>query len=387
MNSAKPLFLQVHSFYPEYIEQFLGRNPELAAASMDAITQAMLDDGFGATHLVGPYMEKHGYRNRLIIANCMQAQRQWLKSVGKNHGDFSSPLDILALQINTMRPEVVYFTDPVQVHDGFIDSLEHRPECIVGWRAAHVPDAIRWKRYDVMLSSLRGMHVVAREKGAHCADYYLPGFPDHVVPRLDAAAEKDVDITFVGHYVTSIHSRRNELLETVASVARKTGASCQLYLSGELDKVPKVLRPFVLPPVFGMDMYRSLSRSRVVFDARGDIWLRDARAGKLRDIARNETANMRIVEAVGCGSLLFTEERDNIRDFFEPGREIVTYSEERDLAEKLEYFIHHPREGEEIAARGRERCLKEHLVSHRAQQLGDILANRKQIFCDGNSLE
>ena len=95
--------------------------------------------------------------------------------------------------------------------------------------------------------------------------------------------------------------------------------------------MPNSIRQYMVPPVFGMEMYLALARSRITFDARGNIWLRGAHAKKLRDIAKNETANMRIFEATGCGSLLLTEQRDNLCDFFEPEREVVTFSNEGEL--------------------------------------------------------
>ena len=99
-----PLFLQVHFFYPAYVASFFDQRPNLIAQGSQAITRAMLADGFAGTHLVGPYMEQNGYRSELIIANCAQAQERWLQEHGMAAADFDSPLAILARQINMLRP-------------------------------------------------------------------------------------------------------------------------------------------------------------------------------------------------------------------------------------------------------------------------------------------
>lgn len=371
---ARPLrFAQVHFFYPAYLDQFYARHPELASAGYREQIRALLADGFSGTHMLGPHLEGLGYDCELIIANCRQTQARWLVEHGLAGRTFASPMEQLALQLGTLGADVVYLTDPVHFHAGLIATLAPRPRLILGWRAAHVPQAVSWAGYDVLLSCLSGMRALALERGARAAEHFAPGFPDQVAATLPFPAQKDVDITFLGHFLTGVHPERNALLETVARVARATGATCRMHLSGDLEAVPEGLRPFLAPPLYGLDMYRALARSRICFDARGRIWLRDAHAKMVRDLAGNETANMRIFEATGCGSLLLTERRDNLAEFFTPGVEVAVYGDEQELAGQLEYYLAHPDEAERMGARARQRCLGEHAMSRRAGQLDALI--------------
>lgn len=364
-------FVQVHFFYPAYLNTFFAENPGLKNVSYAAMVGAMFQDGYSGTHLIGPDLEAFGYKSALIVANCEQTQRRWFLE-REEQATALSAMERLARQLDSLNPDVVYFTDPVHFHDELIQTLRRKPRVILGWRAAHVPKGIRWESYDVMLSCLTRMRSLALEKGAAAAEPFAPGFPERVLTALGPVA-KDVDITFVGHYVKGIHPERNSLLEVVASVAARLGATCHMHLSGELEAVPEVIRPFMKPPVFGMAMYRALARSRITFDARGRIWLRDAHAQKVEDIARNETANMRIFEATGCGSLLLTERRDNLARFFEPDTEVAVFRDAGELEEKLVRHLENRRESEEMAARAQRRCLGEHSMRQRARQLDAII--------------
>jgi spore maturation protein CgeB len=68
----------------------------------------------------------------------------------------------------------------------------------------------------------------------------------------------------------------------------------------------------------------------------------------------------RCFEATGCGSLLLTEETDEIKEYFIPNEEIVTYKNVSDATEKIKYYLTHEDERLIIAKRGYERTSKEH---------------------------
>ena len=56
------------------------------------------------------------------------------------------------------------------------------------------------------------------------------------------------------------------------------------------------------------------------------------------DVAGGFAGNMRMYEATGCGSLLFTEMTDNLPQIFDIKKEVVGYTDQDDLEKKLEYF-------------------------------------------------
>lgn len=65
-------------------------------------------------------------------------------------------------------------------------------------------------------------------------------------------------------------------------------------------------------------------------------------------------------EAPGCGSLLLTQDTEEITEYFIPGEEIITYQDANDATEKINHFLANEDELENIAKRGYERVLRDH---------------------------
>jgi hypothetical protein len=90
-------------------------------------------------------------------------------------------------------------------------------------------------------------------------------------------------------------------------------------------------------------------------------------------VAGEYAANVRMFEVTGAGSLLVTDHKNNIRDFFEPGEEILTYANKDECVEKLSWAIDNPLKAAEIASMGQKRTLKDHTVENRVELLMEIL--------------
>jgi glycosyltransferase involved in cell wall biosynthesis len=103
-------------------------------------------------------------------------------------------------------------------------------------------------------------------------------------------------------------------------------------------------RTFVGQPYF-KDMARTYSASRLAFN-----WS-----------IRNDV-NMRVFEALGCGSMLITNDlRDNGQDeLFRDGLHLATYREAEELLDKIAYYLSHDEIRERIAAAGRHDALTHH---------------------------
>jgi spore maturation protein CgeB len=107
-------------------------------------------------------------------------------------------------------------------------------------------------------------------------------------------------------------------------------------------------------------MFRLLRSSKVTFNIHIDV-------------AKGYAGNIRMFEATGCGSLLLTEDAPNIRELFEPGREIVTYGSDAEAAEKIDHYVSKDREREAIAKAGQERTLARHTTGIRAEEFLSIV--------------
>jgi len=73
------------------------------------------------------------------------------------------------------------------------------------------------------------------------------------------------------------------------------------------------------------------------------------------------------------GTLLITDWKANLREMFEPGRDVIAYHTFEECAELIKYYLEHEKEREAIAKAGQQRTLREHTYYHRVRELLDIL--------------
>jgi len=86
--------------------------------------------------------------------------------------------------------------------------------------------------------------------------------------------------------------------------------------------------------------------------------------------------NMRVFEIMSAGCFLLTNRIKNngLSDLFEEGRHLVTYKNNRQLLELIEYYLKNPEDREKIAAEGYDLIIKRHTYFHRVQAMMNYLA-------------
>ncbi|NTU71285.1 MAG: glycosyltransferase [Coriobacteriia bacterium] len=77
----------------------------------------------------------------------------------------------------------------------------------------------------------------------------------------------------------------------------------------------------------------------------------------------------RVFEVPGCRGLLLTDGADDMRRYYEIGKEIVVYKSLEDLAKKIRFYSTHTDERNEIATAGYERTMAEHTWKHRFDEI------------------
>jgi spore maturation protein CgeB len=96
--------------------------------------------------------------------------------------------------------------------------------------------------------------------------------------------------------------------------------------------------------------------------------------GLLREEA-DDLHTQRTFEIPACGSLQIAPRNDEIRSFFEEGKEIVLFGSADELREKTHYYLNHPADRLRIAKAGLERCLSgKHTYLDRTQTMLSFLA-------------
>jgi len=74
-------------------------------------------------------------------------------------------------------------------------------------------------------------------------------------------------------------------------------------------------------------------------------------------------------EGPGCGSLLLTQESEEIKEYFVPGKEIATYEDVNDAAEKIKFYLNNEIERENIAKAGYNKVIRCHTYEKRLKEL------------------
>jgi spore maturation protein CgeB len=78
----------------------------------------------------------------------------------------------------------------------------------------------------------------------------------------------------------------------------------------------------------------------------------------------------RLFEAAACQTPVLSDSWEGLKEFFEPGREILVASSVSDV---VEFLALSPEELRRIGHAARERVLAEHTADHRSQQLLSLL--------------
>ena len=355
-------FLQLFPSYGEYIADFHRRFPDTAGLSYEEQKRRLVADGYSIVHMFARYLGTEGFETDIVFTEVESAQRAWLREQGLSLRD---PADwrheIAARQVDAWKPDVLYVTEPVGFDARFLGRLRHRPKLVVGWKAATIPAGTDWRGFDLLLSNFSLTLQVGRSLGARRVEYLAPGFPTDLRDELPEEA-KSLDVSFIGS-ISSEHPTRIRYLTDLAK-SQLTGEndfSVGYYLrTAEPHLVSVGLAMHNRGSVWGADMFRLVRRSRIALNVGVDH-------------AKGETGNMRMIETAGLGTFLLTEYQDNIRTYFEPGREVETFASQAELEEKIRHYLAHPGEREAVAERGRERCRRNFSMDNAKRRLADLI--------------
>ncbi len=83
--------------------------------------------------------------------------------------------------------------------------------------------------------------------------------------------------------------------------------------------------------------------------------------------------HLREFEAPMSGALYCTGYSNELAEFFDPEREVITYSNQFELLDKVRYYLAHPQQAALVRQAGHLRALKDHTYQRRYQQLFDTL--------------
>ena len=372
-------FLKMTSAYPEFATRFTADHPEHASIPYDELHRRFIATRYGLSDFFARQMVRLGNDASEVFASVEILQRAWGRENGVAHAPKTWVQDIAAVQVERFRPDAIFLQDLFLFDPGFRKRLRSAaPEhCVmIGWRSSPTTDFDAFGDLDLVVSAFP--HFVTRWRSLGINANLLPlAFEPSILDEV-RASDRTIAFSFVGQIGASsgAHAERKLLIEELA-------AKTPLEVYGGLSAEPRRLRqrtatalrarslrglrpgperysipPIRMhPPVFGLDYYRVLGRSQITlnhhsFQASGP-----------------HASNLRLYEATGMGACLVTDLKDDLARYFDVGREVVSYVNAADCAEKVSYLMDNETERETIAAAGQRRTVTEHTYERRVERL------------------
>lgn len=136
-------------------------------------------------------------------------------------------------------------------------------------------------------------------------------------------------------------------------------------------RYPEILKKSVQPPVSGRAMMEYLQYNLITVHAESDY-----------NIYHHEISSMRPFEITGMGSMLLMNHEQDIENYFDLDKEVVTYTNSEHCADLVEYYQSHTWEAREIAVAGQKRTLTDHTVRNRVKEILDAVNLHENIKKD-----
>jgi hypothetical protein len=313
-----------------------------------------MDTFFGTADSYSYHLGLLGHEAHEVVANCEPLQLAWAREHGLGSARGRRAADAIVLaQARELAADVVYVQDLHYLRRETLRALG-RGRLLVGQIASAAPSAWRLRLFDLLLTSFPHYVERFRRLGVH-SELFRIGFDERVLRRLGEHASTGGAV-FVGALNRRRHRRGNAVLE---QAARRAPIEFWGYGARGWPRDSPVVTRY-RGEAWGLDMYRVLAEARIAVNRHIQ------EAGEYAN-------NMRLYEATGVGTMLVTEDKVNIRDLFEPGREVVTYSDARGLADAVNHYLAHDDERRAVARAGQERTLREHTYARRMDELVAIL--------------
>jgi len=186
--------------------------------------------------------------------------------------------------------------------------------------------------------------------------YYLPFAADVNItkpPDDRDGLDKQIDVSFIGNG----DKERKSFLQELGSAIESDGFASAIFGTGWGH-----LAGFDLNgQVYNQEFLNSIYKSKINLNI-----LREQNKG---------SHNMRTFDIPACGGFMLHEYSEEVADFFEEGKEFVSFKTVEECADKIRFFIHNTSEREKIALAGYNRLIKSsYNYLHNIERMEKILS-------------
>ena len=398
-------FVKITSYYREFILWYYLKNKQIITKSYKEQYLHLMAQKFAWADYFQRNFSDLGIEAFEIVQNAKPLQNVWAKEHGANLNK-----DILLEQLNHIKPEVILIQDMKNFSKEYLEHLRKvipTLKLIIGHCCApfSTKNLKNYSGYNFVLTCLPQFAKILESNNIKTYKFNHAFDESVIMPLKNNKQEKNTDLIFIGSFVAGndFHNERlmyiehllkqnfdftiyanyqtdtqysiaaKRLLYNLTSVLNKTGLN---FINNRIDILKKISgltekpkriafsekfkKKVIQQSLFGIEMFKVISKAKIGFNIHGGI-------------SGNYAANVRMFETAGVGTLLLTDHKKNIMDFYEPDKEIVTYNSVNDCSEKIKWLLNNPKKIEEISKAGQIRTLKDHTIKNRVIELNEII--------------
>ena len=403
-------FIKISSYYRDFLNDYYSRFPEVIKLDYSGQYSHLMNQYFSWSDNYGRLLAQKGMETMEVVANALPMQKAWTKENGLKN-DLSSE-EIICAQIEYFKPEVVYFQDSIIYNGSFIHKLRAKfpfIRLITGnlgaqFSSSQIED---FKAFDYFTVCQPVFIEILKKHNIESV--LIPhAFDRRILEKINIDNRyPETDCIFIGSIIpdNGFHNMRLNILESIIKenipfefygnlpdnsfiglLKKRASYTAALVLDNiglksvtnlfplirkgrAHDTMPKKLNiskklySVVKSPVFGIEMFKALSKAKTGFNIHSDC-------------TGDYSVNMRLFETTGAGTCLLTDMKQDLNNYFEIDKEVVTYSSTNECVEKIKYLIKHPEICNEIAAKGQQRTLREHNFESRVDMFYDFMMSK-----------
>ena len=357
-------------YYSDLITNIYRDNPYLYQLSYDE--QKIFINSQGFVHLNGFARCMNQLKNEAteIICDIEILQKTWAKENNKYYDEEFWSWQIVLHQINSIKPDIIYLQDIHPLPHIIRRQLKKDFPFIklISMFKGFPSDPTELSDIDILFAGIPPLQNHYYSLGYNSFLMYHCINPDIVNYQSDVVETDDplYNFTFFGSSGFGTGGHHQKRYDTLFELLKHTNITCWLSESENRNISKTKDRPLseifadkTEPPKYGRELILGLRKSKLTFNIHTEK-------------ADGAIGNMRLFVATGAGTCLLTDSGHNVKDLFEPDKEIATYQSLDECIEKATYLLSHDDLRRSIAKAGQERTLRDHSVMRRCEKIHEI---------------
>jgi len=396
--------VRIANFYKEYLNFYY-------SFYKDDITKLSYHEQY--EHLINNSCELYSYFSKKfnmldveafdIISNATFLQDQWKKENKCNE----KGKNLIIHQLKQINPDVVWIDDTqlledivwisnlkknvssvriitghfcapynIKLSEGF-RKLDFLFTCTPGLKKEFedmgIPTYLNYHSFEKSILDRIKIENVNEKKDIVFTGSFFTGGLGHItrIEYIEKLLNSEINVQIFGNIDSEKKIRQKRMMYDVFKFFKKIGLfntfsgtnifkKYKDYSQNKAEFYSEKFHQAINPPVFGIDMFKLLSHSKICLNIHGEL-------------SKDCAGNIRLFEATGVGCCLVTDWKKNLSDLFEIDKEIVAYKSLDECIEKIKWLNEHPEEREKIAKAGQLRTLKDHKFSDRIIKIDEII--------------